>query len=188
MGAIVKLDAALMDRFSAKVAPEPNTGCWLWCGSPNSSGYGELKVCGRMLKAHRVSYELHIGEIPQGLHVCHHCDTPLCVNPSHLFVGTNADNVRDRMAKGRGGCAHGAANGAHTHPERVPRGAAHYAHMKPARRRCGTANGRAKLTLKDVEQLRARRAEGVPYRKLGREFGISGAQAHLIVTGKSWCL
>lgn len=84
--------------FEQKYLPEPNTGCWLWTAGWDRYGYGMLAG---NVKAHRRSYELHVGEIPAGLCVCHKCDTPACVNPDHLFLGSNRDNVADMRAKGR---------------------------------------------------------------------------------------
>jgi len=79
-------------------------GCWEWSGYKNKSGYGFTRVGGRGSKgvlAHRLSWVLHHREIPDGLHVLHRCDNPSCVNPNHLFLGTNQDNINDRVSKGR---------------------------------------------------------------------------------------
>lgn len=78
--------------------------CWIWQGLCYPDGYGKLKINGRYQGTHRVAYSLFIGPIPDGLCVCHHCDTPGCVNPAHLFVGTNTDNMRDMKLKGRAAC------------------------------------------------------------------------------------
>lgn len=77
------------------------SGCWLWDSGVNTKGYGQFYGNRENLLAHRVSYELHRGTIPAGLHVLHSCDTPSCVNPAHLKLGTNLDNIRDKVAKKR---------------------------------------------------------------------------------------
>ncbi len=81
---------------------EDKNSCWI-CTShvPNSEGYCDIRRNGKNLKAHRYIYELYNGSIPEGLHVLHKCDVRNCINPEHLFLGTNADNVADKMAKGR---------------------------------------------------------------------------------------
>lgn len=89
----------LADRFWSRVEKGP--ACWEWVGGRNADGYGEVRADGRMQKAHRVSWALAHGPIPPGMHVCHTCDNPPCVNPEHLFLGTNRANMRDRQAKGR---------------------------------------------------------------------------------------
>jgi hypothetical protein len=84
-------------------------GCWVWAGGVGRDGYGKLKVNGKTVRAHRVAYELANGDIPEGMLVCHSCDTPLCVRPDHLFVGRPSDNSRDMVEKGRQ--ARGESNG-----------------------------------------------------------------------------
>lgn len=94
----------LSKRFWAKVRKGSVSACWLWTGGKFKSGYGSIGRGGRgtgCARAHRVSYELNVGPIPPGLHVLHMCDTPACVNPRHLWVGTQQDNMADRKAKGR---------------------------------------------------------------------------------------
>lgn len=89
--------------FFEMVIPEPNSGCWLWLGSVNNSGYGTIWENGKHIRAHRKAWELFRGPIEHGLHACHKCDVPLCVNPDHLFLGTHRDNMRDMARKGRAG-------------------------------------------------------------------------------------
>ncbi len=91
----------IVKRFNEKWTPEPFSGCWLWIGGVRDDGYGQFIVSRKVLRAHRVSYLIHVGAIPNGNCVLHRCDTPLCVNPAHLFLGTVADNNRDRAIKCR---------------------------------------------------------------------------------------
>jgi hypothetical protein len=89
------------ERFALSYQ-EDESGCWIWQGRPRgSNGYGCLKVDGLWVGAHRFSYQTHVGPIPDGLLVLHRCDVPMCVNPAHLFIGTNQDNSDDKVSKGR---------------------------------------------------------------------------------------
>ena len=91
----------VINRFMSKVKTVPN-GCWLWIGATNVRRYGKFWFEGKVDKAHRVAWKLFKGPIREGLCVCHHCDTPECVNPNHLFLGTQKENIHDMHEKRRG--------------------------------------------------------------------------------------
>lgn len=93
----------ISDSFQGKYEVDEKTGCWLWTASLAGKGYGQIRIPGtrRNAYAHRLSYELGKGPIPKGMQVCHECDTPRCVNPEHLFLGTQKDNLTDMADKKR---------------------------------------------------------------------------------------
>lgn len=95
-------DPELREFIDQRSIPEPNSGCSLWDRSCNRQGYGSLTWRGRHYRAHRASWIATHGPINDGLYACHKCDVRSCVNPAHLFLGTQKENVRDMMAKGRG--------------------------------------------------------------------------------------
>jgi len=147
----------MRERFDSKWMPEPNTGCWLWIAYAHANGYGQFNVTATQpRRAHRVAYELYVGPIPAGLCACHRCDTPLCVNPDHLFLGTHRDNVADKMAKGRGGD------------------------------RRGEASGRARLTEAQVLQVMALCRGGATRASVAARFGVASGTIRSIVKGLTW--
>jgi hypothetical protein len=169
-----KLDSLRL-RFRAKVYKRgPHlihmpTRCWMWVGGRSKNGYGRLKERGFWILAHRRSWELHRGAIPVGLLVCHHCDNPSCVRPSHLFVGTDADNKADCVAKGR------QARGAKCAPINP---------NPPVLQ--GMKHGRAKLTDAIVLQIRAECAAGEFQHVVAKRHGVCQAMVNHIVTRKRW--
>lgn len=149
-----------LERINSHIDRSPNEkGCWLWTGNRNAKGYGYTRFMGLNWLAHRLAYTLNVGQIPIGLFVCHACDTPACVNPGHLWLGTKGDNNRDMGRKNR---AHG-------------------------KRRPGSANHQAKLTQDDVDDIRfLYYTEAMKQVELAREFHISQAQVSKIVRNESW--
>ncbi len=143
--------------FWLKVKKMP--GCWLWTGATMRNGYGVFHARRyRKTVAHRFSWEIHNGPIPEGLFVCHHCDNRNCVRPDHLFVGTNKDNVADMRAKGRG------SNG-------VTRGEAHWY---------------AKLTEEKVRLARRLFAQGVTPLQIAQRVAVHRDTIYRVVRRKAW--
>lgn len=143
-----------------KVHRCPLSGCWLWMGYLTGRGYGHLgrRRHGKKLdyKAHRYSFEMHNGPIPDGLCVLHKCDVRNCVNPEHLFLGTQADNMKDRDLKGRG---------------RAPRGEKH---------------GIAKLSDADVISIRLFLNLGAKQQTIAEAYGVSRKTVSDIKCGRTW--
>ena len=147
----------LEERFWEKVDIRSEDECWEWKGSRHWKWkYGHFKLNGKTISSHKVFYEMSKGKIPEGLLVLHKCDNPPCVNPNHLFLGTNDDNMKDMATKGRS-----ADNQ-------------------------GSKNPKAKLTENDVIQIRKLHKEGVSGAELGRLFGVVKETIYDICSGKRW--
>ena len=89
------------ERFWGRVEPITESGCMIWMGHVGHAGYGHIGINHKVKRAHRVAWEEVNGPIPEGMHLCHRCDVPCCVNPDHMFIGTHSDNMADMYKKGR---------------------------------------------------------------------------------------
>lgn len=158
------------DRFWSKVDKSNVDGCWLWGGSKHTGGYGLFRRNGVVARCHRVSWELSNGTIPSGMHVLHHCDTPACVNPSHLFLGSHKDNMDDRTMKNRN-----------------PHGDSHPFRVNPSLAARGERIGRSKMTAEMVVQARLDfNGNKATIAQLSRRYGLSHQGMSSIVRGVTW--
>lgn len=148
-------------RFQAFV--DKSGECWEWQGYKNNRGYGTFLLKRKLVLAHRISWMIEHGSIPDGLEVCHGCDNPSCVRPDHCFLGTQADNNRDMWGKGRGRGGGGGVN-----------------HVK------GSAHAHTHLTDSDIRTMRALREAGVKIRILADRFDVSTSNVCFIVNRKTW--
>jgi hypothetical protein len=159
----------LEKRFWSKVNKNAPNGCWEWTGS-NTHGYGQIWVNGRLHRANRVSYEIHFGEIPDGLFVCHKCDNPACINPDHLFLGTNSDNMKDCSLKGR--------IGFQKYPWII--------HLKKKHTSKGEKHSQAKLKEDQVVQMRRLFNDGMSIKNIAAIYKINPSHVGKIIRFKYW--
>ena len=152
-----------LESFWDRVSPEPNSGCWLWIGSADKSGYGHFSNEGKYARAHRWAYEHFIGPIPQGQHVCHRCDVTCCVNPDHLFAGTNRENFEDLWRKGR-----------------------HAWQLDPPSKARGEKINTSKLTEREVIAIRRAHSRGQQQKLLAKRYGLSHSTVNAIVHRQTW--
>lgn len=150
----------VLTKLLSNTYPEPNTGCWLWAGMVNVSGYGIMKVASlpqfKTPLTHRISYYLHKGSFNYNLQVLHKCDTPICVNPDHLFLGTHQDNMIDRTRKNRTN------------------------RIAPKGSKCGASF----LTENQVMEIRA--LKGFTQYEIANKYNVTQSNIHAILTRKSW--
>ena len=146
----------LASRFWAKVEIKGLLDCWLWTGCKHSDGYGHIRDGRKVMSAHRIAWELVYGSIPTGQYICHHCDVPACVNPNHLFIGSQKDNMDDMNAKGRGN------------------------YLK------GEQNGFSKLTEENVLAIRSLGKQDLKHADIAKRFSIQRSQVSAIMTRRAW--
>jgi hypothetical protein len=148
------------ERFWKKVAKGADNECWNWQAGRTKAGYGVFRMDKKVVFAHRVAYELACSTIPSGMHVLHSCDNPACVNPSHLRVGTHAENMLDKVLRNR--------------QSRVWSG------------KVGEAVGMGKLRDRDLPDIRKMIAQGMRQVDIANKYGVHQAMISNIKLGKNW--
>ncbi|WP_368880711.1 HNH endonuclease signature motif containing protein [Shewanella algae] len=146
----------LIARFNDGIVNKTNSGC-MEVSPTGSGGYGKIKAFGKTMLYHRLSFELFVGSIPDGMLVCHKCDNPKCVNPEHLFLGSQQENMDDKIKKGR----HVGAKKGHKHHK-------------------------AKLVEWQVLEIKKKLKNGTGQHQLSKEFGVDQSTISNIATGKRW--
>jgi len=159
----------LLAALTADLNPEE---CWLWTRAKTSAGYGQARWQNKTCYTHRLAWTFAHGSIPAGMHVLHNCpdgDNPSCFNPAHLWLGTNNDNIQDKVRKGR--TPKGAQTGPCLHPERMKR---------------GEQRRDSKLTDEAVREIRAVWGVMASGCQLARDFGVNQMTIWSIVNRRSW--
>ncbi len=146
------------ERFWEYVNVGAQDECWLWTGIENSNGYGRFVYKNKHRLAHRFIYELRFGQIPRRMNVCHRCDNRKCVNPGHLWLGTQSDNIADAVSKGR---------------------------LRAPNTR-GDRNGNSVLTWAKVRTVREMHARGMRKIDIAKHFGVSAATVGYITNNMTW--
>ncbi|MCE9567460.1 MAG: HNH endonuclease [Planctomycetes bacterium] len=160
----------IRERLLANGLPEPNSGCIIWLGHIRAVGYGHFSYLNSIDYAHRVSWQLKNGPIPTRHVICHICDVRLCVNPDHLFCGTQSDNIRDMIRKGRAGW--------HVSPERY----AAIGHALGQTQR-GEGHSSARLSDQDIATIRYLIQRGAFFPDIARVFEITSGYVSNIAAG-----
>lgn len=151
-----------IERFKTRIAASIHCvdGCWLWIKSRYLNGYGHFSLGGgKSALAHRISYQVFVGPIPVGMHVCHHCDVRACVNPDHLFIGTRSENAMDAVRKNRF---------SRTHQKK------------------GSAHPSAKLSEKDIPDILNLLRAGKSKVHISKLYGVTDRVILLIDRGEAW--
>lgn len=153
----VKPSESDIQRFWKRVVKSTHGRCWIWNGPKTLFGYGQLTFGNRPITAHRLSWLIHNGAIPDGLCVLHNCpnrDNPSCVNPAHLWLGSNIDNSKDRHVKGRDAI--------------------------------GEIHGLSKLTDDKIREIRERKENGATQRRMARDYGVHVSTIRSVIRYKTW--
>ena len=151
-------DPFIIARFLCYADFENEGACWEWCGVENSNGYGRFSYRNQYVLAHRFSYLIFFGAIPDGMNVCHTCDNRKCVNPSHLWLGTQAENITDAVRKGR-----------MRHPDTR-----------------ADKNGNTTLDWHRVRAIRAMHDQGTKKFRIAQLFGVSPSTIGNIINYETW--
>jgi len=175
-----------MLRFWENVDKKSPSDCWNWTGA-KSRGYGEIVINGNSYKAHRLSYLIEHGQDPLDLCICHHCDNPSCVNPGHLFMGTQKQNVQDCKSKGRLNRPSGDNHRSRTHPWTIPRGLDHWRKKYPWKNAKGEDVKTSKLTESQVIEIRERYSCGnITQEQLAKEYGVTHRAIGKAIKKETW--
>jgi len=161
---------SVTERFWNRVDKLADKSCWLWLGPKTPTGYGRMRAFGQDTYAHRVSWVLYNGNIPKNLSVLHYCDNTSCVNPKHLWIGTQDDNLKDMVKKGRS-----------------YKGPRHWVYASPEKHARGEKHWWAKLNKSQIVKIRKRyRKGGITQKQLAAEYHVAPSTIGAIVNHVNW--